>query len=112
MKLIQKKKKHNKLIVYLIGNKIDKLKRGISKEEAEEKAQFYGIKYFEMSCKLNLNVSETSARMINECFLKLEENKNDEEQELIKNGSFTLKKLKKNKEHKNKGCCLGTREES
>ena len=104
----KQKKKNNKIIVYLIGNKIDKLKRVVSKEDAEDKAAFYGIKYYEMSCKLNINVSETSARMINDCFLKLEENKNDVEQEMIKSGSFTLKKLKKNKEHqKNKRCCVG-----
>ena len=105
-------KKKNKIIVYLIGNKIDKLKRVISKEDAEEKAEFYGVKYFEMSCKLNLNISEISARMINDCFLKLEENKNDEEKKLIKNGSFTLNKIKKKQEHhKSKGCCLGIGED-
>ena len=109
----KEKKKQNKIIVYLIGNKIDKLKRAISKEDAEDKATFYGIKYFEMSCKLNINISEISARMINDCFLKLEENKNDVEQEIIKSGSFTLKKLKKNKEHqKNKRCCVGLGDDS
>ena len=105
------KKKH-KITVYLIGNKIDKLKRAVSKEDAEEKAQFYGIKYYEMSCKLNLNVSEISARMINDCFLKLEENKNDEEEQLKKIGSFTLKKVRKKQEHhKIKACCLGVGED-
>ena len=109
----KEKKKQNKIIVYLIGNKIDKLKRAISKEDAEDKATFYGIKYFEMSCKLNINISEISARMINDCFLKLEENKNDVEQQIIKSGSFVLKKVKKNKHHqKSKRCCAGVGEEN
>ena len=93
----------NKIIVYLIGNKIDKLNRCVSKEEAEEKASFYGIKYFETSCKLNMNVSEISARMINDCIIKFEERK--EEKEEIKLDSFTLKNVKKKEPHKNKGCC-------
>ena len=93
----------NKIIVYLIGNKIDKLKRCVSKEEAEEKASFYGIKYFEISCKLNMNVSEISARMINECILNFEERKKEKEEEKL--NSFTLEKQKKKEPRKNKGCC-------
>jgi len=93
----------NKIIVYLIGNKIDKLKRCVSKEEAEEKASFYGIKYFETSCKLNMNVSEISARMINECILNFEERKKEKEEEKL--NSFTLEKQKKKEPRKNKGCC-------
>ena len=99
-----KNNKDNRIIVYLVGNKIDKLKRCVSKEEAEEKASFYGIKYFEISCKINMNISEISARMINDCNIKFEERK--EEKEEIKLDSFTLKNVKKTKEtHKNKGCC-------
>lgn len=105
----KKPKKENKVIVYLIGNKIDKLNRCVSKEDAEEKAEFYGIKYFEMSCKLNMNIGEITTRMVNDCYLKIEENKDNEEDVIIKKGSFSLKK-KKNI-HKNKGCCGGTSEE-
>ena len=105
----KKPKKENKVIVYLIGNKIDKLNRCVSKEDAEEKAEFYGIKYFEMSCKLNMNIGEITTRMVNDCYLKIEENKDNEEDVIIKRGSFSLKK-KKNI-HKNKGCCGGTSEE-
>ena len=93
----------NKIIVYLIGNKIDKLKRCVNKEEAEEKASFYGIKYFEISCKINMNIAEVSARMINDCIIKYEE-RNEEKQE-AKLDSFTINKPKKKESHNNKGCC-------
>ena len=99
----------NKITVYLIGNKIDKLERVISKEEAEEKASFYGIKYFEISCKLNMNIAEISSRMIDDCILKLdvkEEKKEEQEVNQNKNGSFSLKNVKnKNKENNKKTCC-------
>jgi small GTP-binding protein len=99
-----KENNENKIVVYLVGNKIDKLKRCVSKEEAEEKASFYGIKYFEISCKINMNISEVSTRMINDCIIKFEERK--EEKEEIRMDSFTLRNVKKNKDaHKNKGCC-------
>ena len=101
--------REDKITVYLIGNKIDKLERAISKEEAEEKASFYGIKYFEMSCKLNMNISEISSRMIDECISKLDvkdTKKEEQEVERLKNGSFSLKKAKnKDKENNKKTCC-------
>jgi len=62
-----------------------------------------------MSCKLNMNIGEITTRMVNDCYLKIEENKDNEEDVIIKRGSFSLKK-KKNI-HKNKGCCGGTSEE-
>ena len=49
-------------VIYLIGNKLDKLDRVITREQAEEKANFYGIKYYEISCKLNINVQEIYSR--------------------------------------------------
>ena len=49
-------------IIYLIGNKLDQLKRVVSREEAEDKANLLGIKYFEISCKLNINVQEVYSR--------------------------------------------------
>ena len=96
----------NKIIVYLIGNKIDILNRCISKEEAEEKATFYGIKYYEMSCKLNMNVAEISSRMVNDCILKYEERK-EEKIEMSSSESFRLKQVKKEKTNQNKhlNCC-------
>ncbi len=53
-----------KLIFYLIGNKLDESNRVISREEAEEISKLYNIKYFEVSCKLNLNIREIMARLI------------------------------------------------
>ena len=57
-------------IPYLIGNKIDLPRRMISKEEAETQAKSFGIKYFEVSCKINLNITEVMAKMIMECHIK------------------------------------------
>lgn len=42
----------------IIGNKID-LPREVSKEEAENLANEYGIKYFEASAKDNINIKES-----------------------------------------------------
>ena len=50
--------------IYLIGNKIDKPNREISREEAEKQAQSLGMKYFEVSCKLNMNINEVISRMV------------------------------------------------
>ena len=101
----------NKILVYLIGNKIDKLNRKVSKEEAEEKATFYGIKYFEISCKLNMNIAEISSRMVNDCVDKYEERK-EEKAEVNTSESFTLRHIKKGKiNNKNRGCCGGGSEE-
>ena len=99
-------KGENNIIVYLIGNKIDKLNRCVSKEEAEEKATFYGIKYFELSCKLNMNVTEVLSRMVNDCIEKYEERK-EEKEEVNTTESFTLRHIKKEKINHKKGCCGG-----
>jgi small GTP-binding protein len=56
--------------LYLIGNKIDKPDRVVSRERAEEMARSLGMKYFEVSCKLNMNIPEVMARMIMECHMK------------------------------------------
>ena len=54
--------------LYLIGNKIDKEDRVISKEKAEELAKSLGMKYFEISCKMNINLHEIIARILIECY--------------------------------------------
>ena len=61
--------------VFLIGNKID-LERVIKKEEAIKKADDYGFKYFEASCKINMNLTEIMARMIYSCYKSLDKNQN------------------------------------
>ena len=61
--------------LYLIGNKIDRDKRVITREKAEKMAKLFGMKYFETSVKLNLNIKEIMARMIIEIYNILNPNK-------------------------------------
>ena len=100
----------NKITIYLIGNKVDKQKRVITKEEAEEKASFYGIKYYEISCKINLNIAEIITRMIDDCISKIEAKieKQKGEEKNINNGSFSIDYHNNNsklKQKKKKNCC-------
>ena len=87
--------KNSDIALYLIGNKIDKPGRVISKETAEAEAKSLGMKYFEISCKLNMNLQEVMARMILECYMKV--NKIDNL------NCFTLATNKK--QEKKSGCC-------
>ena len=57
--------------LYLIGNKIERPDRIITKEKAEELANSFGIKYFEISCKLNMNIHEVMARIIMESHMRI-----------------------------------------
>ena len=56
--------------LFLIGNKIDRHDRVISREKAEKIAKSLGVKYFEVSAKLNLNTPEIMARIIMECHMR------------------------------------------
>ena len=87
--------KQSDISLYLIGNKIDKPDRVISKEKAEEMAKSLGMKYFEVSCKINMNIPEVMARMIMECHMKV--NKID--------NCFKLNPVKKGDVKKKKKCC-------
>ena len=60
----------SEIALYLIGNKIDLPNRVISKEQAETEAKSLGMKYFEISCKTNMNIPEVMNRMIMECHMK------------------------------------------
>ena len=93
-----KEGKQSDIALYLIGNKIDKSdERVISKELAETQAKSLGMKYFEVSCKINLNVTEVMARMIMECHMKANHIEN----------CFKLAPTKSsaNAGEKKKGCC-------
>jgi small GTP-binding protein len=79
--------------IYLIGNKIDKPNREISREEAEKQAQSLGMKYFEVSCKINMNINEVICRMV------LETLKNNQ------TGSNFQLKSGKSGNNKKGGCC-------
>ena len=81
--------------LYLIGNKIDLPNRVISREKAEELAKSLGMKYFEVSCKINMNIPEVMARMIMECHMKA--NKID--------NCFKLAPVNKKEDKARKGCC-------
>ena len=82
----------NKLIVYLLGNKID-MERDVIKKEGEKMANELKIKYFEISCKTNININEVINRLIIECYNN-------------SSGENNIKLINK-KESKNKhnGCC-------
>ena len=81
---------------YLIGNKVDLPKRVISKERATEMAKSLGMKYFEISCKINLNIEEVMARMTIDCFLR--------EKKVDSVFRLTTQKLEGKREG---GCCGG-----
>ena len=55
--------------IYLIGNKIDLNDRIISKERAESFAKSLEMKYFETSCKNNINIQEVMNSMIINCYI-------------------------------------------
>ena len=89
---------NDKLVVYLVGNKIDDFEnRVIKKEDAEKKASELKFNYYEISCKLNININEVLIRMINSFIQKFEKN--------IDDSSFTNKKISKQTNSKNKNCC-------
>ena len=87
--------KESNIIIYLIGNKIDLNERKVSKESAEELAQSLGMKYYDVSCKNNINVAEIMSRMIMECHMKTNHIANCFKLDLNKKGDNTRKK----------GCC-------
>ena len=58
------------ITLYLIGNKIDSPERTVSTEQGEKLASSLGMKYFEISCKLNMNIPEVMSRMIMETYMK------------------------------------------
>jgi len=81
----------NDIEIFLIGNKIDLPGREISKEQAELQANSLGMKYFEISCKINMNIPEVVHSMIIECYKKY----------VKKENGFQINKKKKDK----KGSC-------
>ena len=84
--------KDEKFPIVLIGNKIDinKDERQVLKEEGESEAEKYKIKYFETSCKMNINIKETILYLLS----KIEEPDD-------RNDSIIIKPMKKHR----KKCC-------
>ncbi len=62
---------NDKMTLFLIGNKIDIKERSVSKEEADRLANELNMEYYEVSCKININVSEVMCRMIKKCAVNL-----------------------------------------
>jgi small GTP-binding protein len=87
--------KESDIALYLIGNKIDKPDRVITKETAETQAKSLGMKYFEVSCKINMNIPEVMARMIMECHMRTNHIEN----------CFILKPTKSKEKREKGGCC-------
>ena len=90
--------KESDIALYLIGNKIDKPDRVIQKETAETQAKSLGMKYFEVSCKINMNIPEVMARMIMECHMRANHIENCFKLQPNNNGGNDIKKG---------GCCGG-----
>ena len=66
----KEKEKDQNIIIYLLGNKIDLIINGndvISNEEKENLVKKFNVKYYEISCKWNLNIEEVMARIILDC---------------------------------------------
>ena len=86
---------NNKIEIFLIGNKIDDNdKRMITKKKANEIANNYNIKYFEISCLNGLNVYE----IMNEIILtgyKYYENENKEKESINLKTQIQKKKIEK-----------------
>ena len=84
-----------KVTIFLIGNKIDSHERIISREQGEKLASSLGIKYYEISCKINMNISEVMSRMIMESYMKTNHIDN----------CFIISKDKIGKKQEKKGGC-------
>ena len=59
--------KETGIIIYLIGNKIDLPDREVTKEQIKSLTNSLGVKYFEISCKTNMNLPEVIQNMIMDC---------------------------------------------
>jgi small GTP-binding protein len=104
IKNIEESENMNNFEMILIGNKIDKNEeRKISKKEAKEKANKYGMKYFESCCLNGLNIYELLNEIIFSAYNKYYEK---ESRGIKKRNSNTLKNsINVKKEYKRKGGC-------
>ncbi len=85
------------ITLFLLGNKIDSPERIINREQGEKLASSLGMKYFEISCKINMNIPEVMSRMIMESYMKTNHIENCFR--IIKNDNQNqIKQVKK-------GCC-------
>ena len=94
------------VVIYILGNKIDLIKNDednkeeekkekVTKEEIEELVNKLKVKYYDISCKWNLNIDEVMARIILDCT-----NKNKQ-----RSKTFIITKDKMKAKSKEKGGC-------
>ena len=57
--------------LFLLANKIDVEKKEITREQGEQLAKSLGMKFFEISCKYNINIHEIMARLIFDCHKRI-----------------------------------------
>ena len=96
--------------IILVANKIDSNKdRVITKKQGLEKANKYGIKYYECSCLNGINVNEILNEIILAAYKKYKENEeNVESGKIERRDSIKLKKIEPEYiiKKKNRKCCL------
>ena len=88
--------------LFLLGNKIDKEGRVITRAQGESLAKSLGMKFFEISCKTNINIHETMARMVLDCYKRVN----------VSTGSEGVKLDAKNfNKNSGVGCCKKKKKE-
>ena len=92
----------DKLPIILVGNKIDLNKeRAVSKNEGEEKAKEFGLKFFETSAKEGNNVQKCFRELVELIVEKIHKRR-------LSTSNNKNKKLKKSNDIKKKNeCCKG-----
>ena len=101
-------KKENNIIIYLIGNKIDLVEKDnevIKEIEKNDLAENLGTKYYEISCKWNLNIEEVMARIVLDCCEKI-----DNETKTDSNQKVTLTNISSKKNDND--CCANKKKEN
>ena len=89
---LNKNSRSLKQSLFLIGNKIDLPNRKIKIDKIKELAEKLQLQYYEISCKINLNIYEVISRLIIDCINNIKADEN----------GFQIKKKKK----KIKKCCF------
>ena len=101
-------RKEDDITIYLIGNKIDLVEKGkevIDEIAKKDLAEQLGVKYYEISCRWNLNVEEVIARIVLDCIKKMNtQNENGD------NPKITLNSISSNQNKKNE-CCINKKKE-
>lgn len=91
--------KDNNFPIVLIGNKIDlEDERIVTKEEGESESVKYNIKFYETSCKDNINIKESILFLIYKILGNIQEEKDKEKNENI------VLNTKKHKKRKHRRC--------